>query len=440
MNTLQLAVSAELPIIAVTTSDTLNLVEVIKRLTGKVPLITGKDSDPKPGSVYLQVLAASPGGKPNIDPLALDATYRTFMEKQATLILVNPNPMTGAMFKAGEVPVPKEMLLEALTELTGDEAKADNISKSLGGVGLREATELVALTTARDKALVGNGVVKTRKQFFQGQAGMVLVDTDQPYYRPNDQLSEYAQREGPLFTSPETDFRLVPRGILADGSPGTGKTEGAKFLARSWGVPLYRIDIGATKSKWLGESEGNFIANLNRLDFEEPCIALFDEIEKIFGSGHYDSGTTTTMLSEFLWWLAEHRSRVLVVMTTNDSGKLPRELYRERRIDAHMMFEGVGINDAPEFVMNVLKTFDLNIGEDDARIRHIVSSAYQPKNTQSNLTQVAHSKLTEAVYQWLKRPKADQTGEVAEVTHITAPKKSVKIIKVAGTQPATEPK
>ena len=42
-----------------------------------------------------------------------------------------------------------------------------------------------------------------------------------------------------------------------------------------------------------------------------------------------------------LWWLAEHKSRVLTIMTTNNDKILPKELYREGRIDEVMTFLGV---------------------------------------------------------------------------------------------------
>ena len=47
------------------------------------------------------------------------------------------------------------------------------------------------------------------------------------------------------------------------------------------------------------------------------------------------------MMSQLLWWLAEHRSRVLAIMTTNNAKALPKELYREGRMDKVMVFEGL---------------------------------------------------------------------------------------------------
>ena len=112
------------------------------------------------------------------------------------------------------------------------------------------------------------------------------------------------------------------------------------------GVPLYRVDIGGTKNKYVGQSEANLLSNFSRIDAEEPAIALLDEVEKVFLTKEGDGGTTTSMLSQMLWWLAEHRSRVLTIMTTNNSKALPRELYREGRIDAVMLFEGLDKDEA----------------------------------------------------------------------------------------------
>jgi SpoVK/Ycf46/Vps4 family AAA+-type ATPase len=65
-----------------------------------------------------------------------------------------------------------------------------------------------------------------------------------------------------------------------------------------------------------GDSETNMLSALSQLDHEEPCLALFDEVEKVFATSHHDtSGVTPTLLSQLLWWLAGRQSRVLAVIS-----------------------------------------------------------------------------------------------------------------------------
>lgn len=70
------------------------------------------------------------------------------------------------------------------------------------------------------------------------------------------------------------------------------------------------------------------------------CVIIFDEVEKVFQS-QSDSGVTSRMLSQLLWWLQSHKSKVFTVMTTNDMAKIPEELYREGRIDQTIPFLGI---------------------------------------------------------------------------------------------------
>jgi SpoVK/Ycf46/Vps4 family AAA+-type ATPase len=61
-------------------------------------------------------------------------------------------------------------------------------------------------------------------------------------------------------------------------------------------------------------------------------VVLIDEVEKVFVKDQ-DNGVMQRMMSQLLWWLSEHRSQVLTVMTTNDRSKIPPELFREGRIN-----------------------------------------------------------------------------------------------------------
>jgi SpoVK/Ycf46/Vps4 family AAA+-type ATPase len=85
----------------------------------------------------------------------------------------------------------------------------------------------------------------------------------------------------------ETGFerRLsLGKGLIAlfTGSSGTGKTMAAELLARDQGVDLYKVDLSAVISKYVGETE----KNLSRVfDEAEDCNAMifFDEADAIFG-------------------------------------------------------------------------------------------------------------------------------------------------------------
>lgn len=80
--------------------------------------------------------------------------------------------------------------------------------------------------------------------------------------------------------------RLFPqgRGLLAlfCGPPGTGKTMSAQVLAASLGLDLFRVDLAAMVSKYVGETSKNIervLASAARLD----AILLFDEADALFG-------------------------------------------------------------------------------------------------------------------------------------------------------------
>jgi SpoVK/Ycf46/Vps4 family AAA+-type ATPase len=78
--------------------------------------------------------------------------------------------------------------------------------------------------------------------------------------------------------------RLASRGLnlLFAGPPGTGKTMAASVLANSVGVDLYAIDLSATVSKYIGETE----KQLERIFAEAQAgqaMLLFDEADALFG-------------------------------------------------------------------------------------------------------------------------------------------------------------
>ena len=128
----------------------------------------------------------------------------------------------------------------------------------------------------------------------------------------------------------------APKGALLVGVPGCGKSLTAKAIATAWAMPLLRLDMGALKSKWIGESEGNIRKALQVAETVAPCVLWLDEIEKALAGatqGAADGGVSADALGSILSWMQDRQGSVFVVATANDVSALPPELLRKGRFD-----------------------------------------------------------------------------------------------------------
>lgn len=66
------------------------------------------------------------------------------------------------------------------------------------------------------------------------------------------------------------------------GPSGTGKTLAASWLATALAVPLYRVDLAAVTSKYIGETEKQLAQLIARAEHAEIAL-LFDEADSLFG-------------------------------------------------------------------------------------------------------------------------------------------------------------
>jgi len=66
------------------------------------------------------------------------------------------------------------------------------------------------------------------------------------------------------------------------GPSGTGKTLATSWVANKLGIPLYRVDLAAITSKYIGETERNLAKLLGQAEQEE-VVLLFDEADSVFG-------------------------------------------------------------------------------------------------------------------------------------------------------------
>jgi SpoVK/Ycf46/Vps4 family AAA+-type ATPase len=108
---------------------------------------------------------------------------------------------------------------------------------------------------------------------------------------PPDQLAQlreicHAVRHRPLVYTVWGFERKLPRGkgvnVLFTGPSGTGKTMATEIIANDLGLELYKIDLAAVVSKYIGETE----KNLDRIFHEAQtsnAILFFDEADALFG-------------------------------------------------------------------------------------------------------------------------------------------------------------
>jgi SpoVK/Ycf46/Vps4 family AAA+-type ATPase len=128
----------------------------------------------------------------------------------------------------------------------------------------------------------------------------------------------------------------APKGALLLGPPGTGKSLSAKAVATAWGVPLLKMDLGALKSKFVGDSEANLRKALRVIEAIGRCVVWLDEIEKALAGatqGAADGGVSSDALGTILSWMQERQGEAFVLATSNDVSQLPPELLRKGRFD-----------------------------------------------------------------------------------------------------------
>jgi nucleotide-binding universal stress UspA family protein len=130
---------------------------------------------------------------------------------------------------------------------------------------------------------------------------------------------------------------------LFAGESGTGKTMAAEVLANHLKLPLYRIDLSAVVSKYIGETEKN-LAHLFDAAEQGGAILFFDEADALFGrrSEVKDSHDRYANI-EVNYLLQRLESfKGLAILVTNMKGALDGAFLRRIRFVVNFPFPGVG--------------------------------------------------------------------------------------------------
>ncbi len=208
----------------------------------------------------------------------------------------------------------------------------------LAGVTQTEAENIVATLLAKTTLLVDDltKLSAFKDQIFGGTAGIERVklrDIDSEIGGLTTLREWLGKRESRIKDDLHDSVLRPPRGVMLVGVPGCGKSLSAKAIARSWELPLYRLDMASVLGMYVGQSESRLREALDAADRIAPCVLWIDEIEKGLSGSNSDSGVTTRLIGQFLYWLQESTSKVFTVATANDVTQLPPELLRKGRFD-----------------------------------------------------------------------------------------------------------
>lgn len=224
-----------------------------------------------------------------------------FLEREAGVVFlgVGETPLTlprlTVPFDVAK-PTPAEQHAEWAASIAGPEAERDATASLLAGqfsLNLAEIREAASAVTdeplaqklwrvCRDMSRPKLDQLAQRLEAKATWDNLVLPDEQMKLVR---QIAGQVRARHRVYT--EWGFaKSMNRGFginaLFAGESGTGKTMGAEVLANDLDLNLYRIDLSAVVSKYIGETE----KNLRRLfDAAEQggAILFFDEADALFG-------------------------------------------------------------------------------------------------------------------------------------------------------------
>lgn len=208
------------------------------------------------------------------------------------------------------------------------------------GLSADEATNCYAQSLVRARKIDPTEIAAAKRRVIERERVLTWYDPDPrglDAVGGLEPMKQWLANRRKAFSPAAREFGLpAPKGMFLVGVPGCGKSLTAKAVAAAWQMPLLRLDMGALRSKFVGDSEANIRKALSVAEAVAPCVLWLDEIEKALAGAtgaQGDGGVSADALGAVLAWMQERTANVFVVATANDVRGLPPELLRKGRFD-----------------------------------------------------------------------------------------------------------
>lgn len=174
--------------------------------------------------------------------------------------------------------------------------------------------------------------------------------------------------------------------FLFEGSPGTGKTETVKQIARLLNRRLYMVEFSELIDSKMGQTAKNVVTifnEINRMSYPSKALILFDEIDaialdRVNSNDLREMGrVTSTILKE----LDKLNEEVVLIATTNLFENFDKALVR--RFDSVIDFdryEKEDLIEIAESILNSLLKKFRNAGRDMKLFKKIISNMEEIPN------------------------------------------------------------
>lgn len=130
----------------------------------------------------------------------------------------------------------------------------------------------------------------------------------------------------------------IPKGVLMEGDPGTGKTLLARAIAGEAGVPFFQVTGSSFEEKFVGVGASRVRALFNAARKVAPCIIFIDEIDSVaksrYSGNNYSEQTLNQLLAEMDGFT--ERDNIIVIAATNHIQVLDEAIKRPGRFDRHV--------------------------------------------------------------------------------------------------------
>lgn len=180
--------------------------------------------------------------------------------------------------------------------------------------------------------------------------------------------------------------KIVPKGVLLMGPPGTGKSFFARCLAGSAGINFVEFKMSKILDKYVGEAEKNLEKAFAVFRALAPVGVFIDELDQALSRGENDSNSVNKNL--FGMFLAElsnpdNRGKIIWLGATNYPNKIDEALKRTGRFDKKIPFFAPTLEERKlVFKKRIEKATDNNI---DGSINYVLLASQTDGFTQAEI-------------------------------------------------------